>query len=63
MFTAELAALEARSLWLRVGGQLHGAGNLEAFIREKRRTGIPATPTQVGGAEHWLDSTSWLIPN
>lgn len=48
---------------MRVGGQLHGSGNLGAFSREKRRTGIPATPTQVGGEEHWLDSTSWLIPN
>lgn len=63
LFTAELAVLEARSFWMRVGGQLHGAGNLGAFSREKRRTGIPATPPQVGGAEHWLDPTSWLIPN
>lgn len=63
MFTAELAALEARSLWLRVGRQLHRPGNLGAFSREKRRTEIPATPPQVGGAESWLDPTSWLIPN
>lgn len=57
LFAAELAALGARSLWLRVGGQLHGAGNLGAFSREKRR-GVPATPTQAGGAEHWRDPTS-----
>lgn len=61
-FTAELAVLGARSLWLRVGGQLHGPGNWGAFSRENR-TGIPAAPAQVGGAEHWLDFlvTSKLI--
>lgn len=63
LFTAELSVLEARALWLKVGGQLHGAGNSGVFSWEKRRTGMSAAPTQVGGAEHWLDPTSWLPVN
>lgn len=45
--------------------QLHGAGSFRGFEREgkERRTGIPAAPMCVHGAERRLDHASWLPAN